>query len=78
MRHDNPVVAALEREKEDLSTSTAYSVEYKLLYLGDDCISMVFSMDFCVGGPSAYHDYVVTVDIKNGRYIYLTFPTSAG
>ena len=64
------VVAALEKEKEDLSTSTAYYVEYKILYLGDDCISMVFSMDFCVGGPSAYHDYVVTVDIKNGRYIY--------
>lgn len=64
------VVAALEREKEDLSASTAYSVEYKLLYLGDDCISMVFSMVSCVGGPAAYHDYVVTVDIKNGRYIY--------
>lgn len=63
-------VAALEKEQENLSTSTSCDVDYKLLYVGDDYISLVFHMFACVGGPSAVHDYMVTLDIKEGRCVY--------
>lgn len=59
-------------EKESIHRSISYVVEYKLLYLGEDYISLAFHMFTCAGGPSSVQDYVVTVNMKNGEYIHFS------
>lgn len=41
-------------------------------YKDNDYISLVFSIDSCVGGPSYMHQYPVTIDIEKGQYIYFS------
>ena len=63
-------VAVLEEEMRDSHSYDGSLIDYDILQLEKDYISMVFSILYCVGGPSYMHQYPVTIDIKKGEYIY--------
>ena len=59
----------LEKEKDDIPDFSLH-VDYDVLHVGNDYISVVFTVDGLTGGPSVMHQYLVTVDMKSGEYIY--------
>ena len=65
-------VAQLEEEVQDAHAYAGDVIDYDLLWLDNDYISLVFSIDSCVGGPSYMHQYPVTIDIEKGQYIYFS------
>ena len=65
-------VAQLEEEVQDAHAYAGDVINYDILQLDNDYISLVFSIDSCVGGPSYTHQYSVTIDIEKGEYIYFS------
>lgn len=63
-------IVVLEEELQDSHSFEGSLIDYDILQLEKDYISMVFTIDYCVGGPSYMHQYPVTIDIKKGEYIY--------
>lgn len=63
-------ITVLEEELRDSYSFEGTHIDYDILQLTNDYISLVFSIDCCVGGPSYIHQYLVTIDIKKGEYIY--------
>lgn len=64
-------IKQLEKEWEDLNSDrTSVHVSYEILNLEQDYISLVFMLQSFTGGPSYMHQYLVTVDLKNARYVY--------
>lgn len=53
-------------------------MDYDLLYLEDTYISLVFSAMVCLEGSCYYHDYLVTINIPDGKYMYLNDLADAG
>ena len=64
--------AQLEEEVQDAHAYEGDVINYDILQLDNDYISLVFSIDSCVGGPSYTHQYPVTIDIEKGEYIYFS------
>ena len=62
----------LEEEVQDAHAYAGDVINYDILQLDNDYISLVFSIDSCVGGPSYTHQYPVTIDIEKGEYIYFS------
>ena len=60
-------VAQLEEEVQDAHAYAGDVIDYDLLWLDNDYISLVFSIDSCVGGPSYMRQYPVTIDIEKGN-----------
>lgn len=66
---------AITRLEEELQDSNAFEgtvIDYDVLQLENDYISLAFSIDSCVGGPSYMHQYLVTINIEKGEYIYFS------
>lgn len=63
-------ITVLEEELRDSHSYEESFIDYDILQLEQDYISMVFTIDYCVGGPSYMQQYPVTIDIKKGEYIY--------
>lgn len=64
-------ITVLEEELRDSHSYEESFIDYDILQLDQEYISMVFTIDYCVGGPSYMQQYPVTIDIKKGEYIYL-------
>lgn len=63
-------IVVMEEEMRDSHSFEGSLIDYDILQLERDYISMVFTIDYCVGGPSYMHQYPVTIDVKKGEYIY--------
>lgn len=65
---------------DEIMNSSSYEyalIDYELLHMSDDYISIIYDV-FATGGGTAYfHNYPVTVDLNTGKYIYLYDITSA-
>lgn len=59
----------LEKEKDDIPDFSLH-VDYDVLHMGNEYISVVFTVNVLTGGPSVMHQYLVTVDMRGREYIY--------
>ena len=65
-------ITRLEGEVQDLNAYAGTEIDYDVLQLENDYISLAFSIDSCVGGPSYMHQYLVTINMEKGEYIYFS------
>lgn len=61
----------LKESEKGIRYESSVMVEYDILQLSDDYISLIFCMD-SFGWKAVRYQYLVTIDINNGEYISLT------
>lgn len=65
-------ITRLKGEVKDLNAYAGAVIDYVILQLENDYISLAFTIDSCVGGPSYMHQYLVTINMEKGEYIYFS------
>ena len=65
-------ITRLEEEVRDLNAFEGTEIDYDVLQLENDYISLAFSINSCVWGPSYMHQYLVTINMEKGEYIYFS------
>lgn len=63
-------IVVMEEEMRDSHSFEGSLIDYDILQLEKDYISMVFTIDYCVGGPSYMHQYPVTIDKKRRIHLF--------